>query len=730
MNVNVTVKENGVTIETIDNRPVRKLEGGRAGVVYRKKIYPLYRGNFIEITDPSYAKEQFPCLGTGEELIYAQDKQAENSPVKHTNACQNPIVSSPPETAPVEFVDLDQDQKTVVEAPSQARMIVDAGPGTGKTEVACRRVAWLVNQCRIQPSSIILISFTRTAVHEIRNRIASLTSKATANSVQISTIDSLVWQIRSGRTNTARLDGNFEENILRLIDELEDISSIMDYLGTIRYIIIDEAQDIVEPRSELILKMLGSVSPVCGVTVFTDQAQAIYGFASADHQLEKGSQPEAISLLQRIAASEMSGGFKSVSLSRVYRTKSDQLLSVFTDVRSKVLSSGSAAHMVYSEVRDAIKTASVGIADGPVSALVEKLDGRSSFILFRTRVEVLGASSELVSNGIQHRVRMSGLPALLPAWIALALAEAEQLKISRSHFQELWDKNVAPTVFAYGNNSDESFSLLRRMSSSRDDCIDINRLRDRLSRHPPALTASEFGKAGPILSTIHASKGREAEQVILVLPEPVDDAASDIAVNLETKVMFVAASRARSRLLYGEANRVWHAPTEQGRACAYIGIRRAARIEVGRDGDISALGLAGKQFFVSAADVRSAQQTLLELAASPASLDCFMRKWDGIADQDNSGFRFYLARQHGQPLVVMEKSFGDDVFHVQQELKKRFFQGNPSPPKIKSLKKIPVFGLYTIAVSTNSPHNQSLHDPWRRTGLILAPAILGFPWGG
>jgi superfamily I DNA/RNA helicase len=59
--------------------------------------------------------------------------------------------------------------------PPTARVLVDAGPGTGKTHVACTRVAALIAD-GVPAARIWLISFTRTAVVEIRNRIASALS--------------------------------------------------------------------------------------------------------------------------------------------------------------------------------------------------------------------------------------------------------------------------------------------------------------------------------------------------------------------------------------------------------------------------------------------------------------------------------------------------------------------------------------------------------------------------
>src|SRR5262249_10328990 len=86
--------------------------------------------------------------------------------------------------------DWDRSQSTVIKAPSKARLIVEAGPGSGKTAVACGRIAHLIKELDVSPSNVLLISFTRTAVQELRDRIAAhLGDAATASGVRVSTLD-------------------------------------------------------------------------------------------------------------------------------------------------------------------------------------------------------------------------------------------------------------------------------------------------------------------------------------------------------------------------------------------------------------------------------------------------------------------------------------------------------------------------------------------------------------
>ncbi len=56
--------------------------------------------------------------------------------------------------------------------------IILAGPGSGKTTVVTNRVQYLVRDCRISPSSILVITFTKAAATEMKERFGRLMEKS------------------------------------------------------------------------------------------------------------------------------------------------------------------------------------------------------------------------------------------------------------------------------------------------------------------------------------------------------------------------------------------------------------------------------------------------------------------------------------------------------------------------------------------------------------------------
>jgi hypothetical protein len=49
--VDVEVFDGDETIDVAHDRPVRLMPGGKAGIVYREKVYPLYVGNIVRLED-------------------------------------------------------------------------------------------------------------------------------------------------------------------------------------------------------------------------------------------------------------------------------------------------------------------------------------------------------------------------------------------------------------------------------------------------------------------------------------------------------------------------------------------------------------------------------------------------------------------------------------------------------------------------------------------------------
>ena len=52
--------------------------------------------------------------------------------------------------------------------------LVLAGPGSGKTLTIVNRIKYLIEKCSVRPEEILVVTFTRFAAQEMKNRLCSL----------------------------------------------------------------------------------------------------------------------------------------------------------------------------------------------------------------------------------------------------------------------------------------------------------------------------------------------------------------------------------------------------------------------------------------------------------------------------------------------------------------------------------------------------------------------------
>lgn len=578
-------------------------------------------------------------------------------------------------------------QDDLLAQPPDARLIVDAGPGTGKTHVACARVASLANG-GISPTRICLVSFTRTAVVEIRNRIAqALLDPADASSVRIVTLDAFAWAVQSGFSNNARLTGSYDDNIKEAAWLIKDDAEVRDDIARIEHLIVDEAQDIVGARANLVLAVIDALDPECGVSVFADRAQAIYEFAEDDDDA-----PGTTRLFDAL----MDRGFRQLSLTRVHRTTDPNLLSIFKGLRRELLAGGRKNMEQY--VRNQIQRLAHADA-GAISSLDLSSIPQDSLVLMRNRIDVIDASSR--AGLIPHRLRMSGLPLCISPWVAQLFWDYTERRIARDRFEKRWHDGQVQAPY----DCAEAWRRCLEIAGESASVIDLHRLRAVLARSsPPMLFCSpEFGTTGPILGTIHASKGREAPTVYLYLQEhPSSDESGE-----EARVMFVGATRPRERLLVGSAG-----PHRGGGAHkdgrAWRKGKNCVQIEVGRVGDIEPSCLVGRPFFSRQDEALAAQ---LAWWAQPR------REGMNARAEEALGWQFSL-NDGSQRLGGLSHDIRWAMNQIGYGLQRR----------INWLGHIRSLGLRTMAVAPDNPHLETMLEPWKSSGFLFAPLIYSFSY--
>jgi len=583
-------------------------------------------------------------------------------------------------------------------------MLVEAGPGCGKTHVACERVAHLLNEGEA-PDRILLLSFTRTAVHELRNRIAAASSVSAdlARQVQVRTLDSFAWRLAAGASELGSHEASIRAALAALARAFRgDDPELESWVGRFTHVLVDEAQDLVDARAALIVALLNGLPREAGWTVFLDPAQAIYGWSSDADDEEGGER-----FLELIPA--LRGTVQRVSLTTVHRTSNAALLELLRLARAQALGgrSGQRLYGVRAVLGEGAGDAVHRVTGLP--ALLERIGEASTrtLVLFRRRVDALLALSYVRDAGLACRLRVGGMPRLVAPWIAAVANElavrGSPGSITNGAFLDAWQAACHGRRLSEGVDPGRAWQLLLQIGATKT-LVDLRKVARRLAMQvvPDEVSTREVGTGGAIIGTVHGSKGREAERVIFYLPGEMHPPASDAASDEEARVLYVAASRAMLHLEVlpaGAMNCGYH----ENRAWKAAG--RGLQIEVGREGDIDACTpLLGE-------DASAVQDRLSAFDGKLCPVHVHTR---------GGGPRTrVLQLGDGAAIGALSSACVDSLGSlVTGRAKKKM-----SAPL--GLGHLTWLDTTTVALSPDDPRVERLPHPWRDTRLVLAPVVAG-----
>ncbi len=291
-------------------------------------------------------------------------------------------------------------------------------------------------------------------------------------------------------------------------------------------------------------------------------------------------------------------------------------------------------------------------------------------------------------------------------------------RISRSEFEKRWPRvaELAPSQ----HDPLTAWQVLVRLAGESKSVVSVAELRKKLARLSPPLEVcrADFGLGGPLFGTIHGSKGREADHVALMLPRERAPDKGRVDPDEEARVLFVGATRARLRLVVVKPYMSPGARViKSGRACILSKDGKLrAQIEIGREGDLSAQGLAGKSRFTTADEVHSAQSWLL--------LNC-NRMASAVAVARGPAFAYHVSADgEGPAFALLESHVNHDLF----EMGRLVADNAGIRPKLRPSKWIPyvrIFGARSLAAPVGMSA-ADLHEPWGISGFMLAPLVQAF----
>ena len=435
-------------------------------------------------------------------------------------------------------MELTEEQQNIINHPITSKALVTAGAGTGKTETLVHRVSKLLDHDEAVGSEILLLTFTRAASGELRRRVSSLTGRASF--IRARTLDSFATRILSEVDSEGAWRGESYDGRIRYFTDLLDGKvgnpSFKEYGNGIKHLFIDEIQDLVGPRSEMVKSIVSNWD--CGFTMFGDPAQGIYNFQLEGEAREIGSKE-----LYEWLRNTFRDSLTEFSLTENYRALSPKArIALWAGVKlnHSIVDYGG----VYRELAQQLE-------DCPELGMTNLQSVKGSLaILSHTNCEVEMISDELSELKIPHKVKPRSGENGISAWVGAALRTLNQGPVARniitSRLSALEDTGTLSVP-----DPEEGWMTLRRLSGSNQ--VEIRRIHQRIHDFNVTDNLIDDDYEGLTISTVHRAKGLEFDYVLFVPPVPVDDDHSlDIAET--ARILYVGMTRHREEIFRTKPN--------------------------------------------------------------------------------------------------------------------------------------------------------------------------------
>ena len=456
---------------------------------------------------------------------------------------------------------------------------------------------------------------------------------------------------------------------------------------------MDEAQDLVGSRYELVKKILQNAHETCGWIVLGDPLQAIYEFTGQDED-EPEEVENATDSMHGVALYRMEnlGHYTHhMRFTKDHRSKTPEQRELMEEAREATEEG---------EMSDLIREKLTAAKEYGISELHKTFQSDDDLLLFRTRGEVLAASSYFLQNQKRHRIRLSGVGDHVESWIGSVFQHFDHPvpdTVRKSLFLDAYAR-AFPDCATGSSRWDQLLELAKKTEQS--DRLDVRKLKQLISkpRPPVELSMLDGGSEGPTLGTIHASKGRESENVVTFFPSKFDSSDSAEDPEEEERILYVATTRARSQFSAAQMDTNKNTKSVQGRCYKSISPKKYQRkiIEVGRSGDSNPLMMAA---FI-------ATRAHLESSDVQKALNDWQERLNKLLADD----QFPVAMSGGLNQPLLPETKRDYVFEVQAERKK----GSSVLRRTDSLSSC--FGCISLGrdvfLNGNAKSAVSLHFPY------------------
>ncbi len=604
-------------------------------------------------------------------------------------------------------MDIELEQKEVIEGNLSEKIIVNAPPGSGKTETIIQKLIYIYNNNLAKLDDVLVICFTRAAVKEISDRVGKVIG--IRNRVNVRTIDSFCSMIiRNIEDNYKEQFSkmNYDDRVELVLKLLESNSTLIDDIKRLKHIIVDEFQDIVEIRAKLILKILEIHQN--GFSILGDECQAIFNYQAeeltADRFIENIIKDHPDCRIVEYCVQHRENSEKQRDKNNEYR----KIIKAHKNNPQKL------NEYIQHEILTKIK-----------KKKIEYKPEKKIAILARQNGQVYEIANKL-DNNIPYKIQNYSSSIVFPKWIGYLLGDVEQNYLAKEQFETLIKQKLNV------DKLDKYWNYCKEIENDiyNEDEINLSKLKENMiidkGQYPNDFNENDNGKI--IISTIHKAKGREYDEVYLHFRNS-DFVNNTNVVDLtldNARTLYVALTRAKENYYKYEYEIKWtiFRSFKDGINDRYYGfvygknkyynsktkkienrkIRMIRKIEIGLEGDIDYNSFIDPEIV---SDVKENQEYIYNKI-----------KIGDIVDLKNYEGKFYIYHK-GKRIGCMNI---ENVFkNASYDLFKKYY----TKKELKAYRNIRVKSIITVAKFPD--YIDDKYDlPYRNTGLWNAIELEGF----
>lgn len=421
------------------------------------------------------------------------------------------------------FSKLSIEQLAIVNDKENDSIVVAAGPGSGKTRLLVHKLAAIFYTEDIRHEQLLMLTFSRSAVNEFKERILKMIGSQ-AHYFEIKTFHSFCFDLL-GRVGDLEKSQDIIKDAVQLIKDNEVEESRI----TKMVIVIDEAQDMKEEEYELI-KLLLSRNENVKLIAVGDDDQNIYSFRGSSNVYLK----------------DLASDSKLYELPTNYRAKRNlvEFSNRFVDsIEGRMKSIPIQSYSEDSGLIRVIKHIDTNLKTPVVKHILSaEFKGRTC-VLTRSNTEANYVAGLLNKKGMKAQLIQENSKFVLFSlseirdFLEHVTAKGKVTVISH----EQWSESMSYFFAEYNGtlNFDICLNALNTFDRSSGKIKYYSDLKEfmKVSLYDDYIKTDNI-----IVSTLHKSKGREFDNVVILYDYAVIDD------NDEKRLLYVGMTRAKTNL--------------------------------------------------------------------------------------------------------------------------------------------------------------------------------------